>query len=76
MVLRPERAGEGAGLPVAPGWRGATITLPANQLRAPCIVEEDGRTCLLHAVAGGSGIAIAELAATEPAPCRARPLPL
>jgi hypothetical protein len=32
-----------------------------NQLRDPAIFEEDGRTYLLYAVAGESGIAIAEL---------------
>jgi hypothetical protein len=32
-----------------------------NQLRDPAIFEEDGRTFLLYAVAGESGIAIAEV---------------
>ncbi len=32
-----------------------------NQLRDPAIYEEDGRVYLLYAVAGESGIAIAEL---------------
>jgi hypothetical protein len=32
-----------------------------NQLRDPAIFEEDGRTYLLYAVAGESGIAIAEI---------------
>jgi len=32
-----------------------------NQLRDPAIFQEDGRTFLLYAVAGESGIAIAEL---------------
>ncbi len=61
LVLRPETAWEGARLPVAPSWRGA-INLPVNQLRDPAIFEEAGRVFLLYAVAGESGIAIAELA--------------
>jgi hypothetical protein len=32
-----------------------------NQLRDPAIFEEDGRVYLLYAVAGESGIAIAEI---------------
>ena len=32
-----------------------------NQLRDPAIYEEDGRIYLLYAIAGESGIAIAEL---------------
>ncbi len=32
-----------------------------NQLRDPAIYEEDGRVFLLYAVAGESGIAIAEV---------------
>ncbi len=60
VLLRPETAWEGAGLPVAPSWRGA-INLPVNQLRDPCVFEEGGRVFLLYAVAGESGIAIAEL---------------
>ncbi len=59
-VLRPERSWEGADLPVepsirsvAPGW--------VNQLRDPALFEEHGRTYLLYAVGGESGIAIAEV---------------
>jgi len=32
-----------------------------NQLRDPAIFEEDGRVWLLYAIAGESGIALAEL---------------
>jgi hypothetical protein len=60
VLLRPEQDWEGANLPVAPSWRGA-INLPVNQLRDPCIFEQDGRVFLLYAVAGESGIGIAEL---------------
>jgi len=59
-VLRPERAWEGADAPVAPSVR-STAYGQVNQLRDPAIFEEDGRTYLLYAVAGESGIAIAEL---------------
>ena len=59
-VLRPERPWEGAGLPVEPSIRSVAYE-PVNQLRDPAIFEEDGRTYLLYAVAGESGIAIAEL---------------
>jgi hypothetical protein len=60
IVLRPERAWEGARLPTAASWRGA-INLPVNQLRDPAIFEEDGRVFLLYAAAGESAIGIAEL---------------
>lgn len=59
-LLRPERPWEGAGLPVAPSFRGA-INRPVNQLRDPAVFEEDGRAWLLYAVQGEAGIAIAEL---------------
>jgi Fusaric acid resistance protein-like len=69
-VLEPERAWEGAGLPLAPSVRG-WVDEPVRQLRDPAIFEEDGRTYLLYSVAGESGIAIAELespGATSSAP--------
>jgi hypothetical protein len=59
-LMRPETEWEGAALPPGPSYRGA-INQPVNQLRDPCIFEEDGRTWLLYAVAGESGIAVAEL---------------
>jgi len=58
-VLRPERAWEGADAPVAPSVR-STAYGHVNQLRDPAVFEENGRTFLLYAVAGESGIAIAE----------------
>ncbi len=58
--LAPETEWEGAGLPVVPGTVGA-LSEPSHALRDPAIFEEDGRTYLLYAVAGESGIAIAEL---------------
>jgi hypothetical protein len=59
-VLRPERSWEGADAPIEPSLR-STAYGKVNQLRDPAIFEEDERTYLLYAVAGESGIAIAEL---------------
>ena len=59
-VLRPGRSWEGSDLPVSASFR-SSIKVPTNQLRDPAIFQEDGRTFLLYAVAGESGIAIAEL---------------
>ncbi|MEY4864493.1 MAG: hypothetical protein RLZ51_2588 [Pseudomonadota bacterium] len=59
-VLRPELPWEGVDLPQAPSWRSG-IDLPVHQLRDPALFEEDGRTWLLYAVQGESGIALAEL---------------
>ena len=59
-VLRPERAWEGADLPVAPSIRGAADG-PVNQLRDPALFEDGGRTFLFYAVAGESGIGLAEV---------------
>ena len=59
-LLRPERPWEGADLPVEPSIRSVAYE-PVNQLRDPAIFKEDGRVFLLYAVAGESGIAIAEV---------------
>lgn len=59
-VLRPELDWEGAQAPLEPSVR-STAYGHVNQLRDPAIFEEDGRTYLLYAVAGESGIALAEL---------------
>lgn len=70
-VLRPERAWEGAAAPLEPSIR-STAYGPVNQLRDPAIYVEGGRVFLLYAVAGESGIALAEVvfddasAATSP----------
>ena len=58
-VLRPERSWEGADAPLSPSVRSTAYGM-VNQLRDPAIFEEDGRIFLLYAVAGESGIAIAE----------------
>jgi hypothetical protein len=59
-VLRPERSWEGADAPLIPSVR-STAYGHVNQLRDPAIFEEDGQIYLLYAVAGESGIAIAEI---------------
>ncbi|MEM9404604.1 MAG: hypothetical protein AAGA81_01065 [Acidobacteriota bacterium] len=59
-VLRPEQPWEGAEAPLEPSVRSSAYGT-VNQLRDPAIYQEDGRVFLLYAVAGESGIAIAEL---------------
>jgi hypothetical protein len=59
-VLRPERHWEGANAPLVPSIR-STAYGHVNQLRDPAIFEKRGRVYLLYAVAGESGIAIAEI---------------
>ncbi|HJZ74674.1 MAG TPA: hypothetical protein VKE51_23220 [Vicinamibacterales bacterium] len=59
-VLRPERPWEGADAPLLPSLR-STAYGHVNQLRDPAVFEENGRIYLLYAVAGESGIAIAEV---------------
>ncbi len=59
-VLRPEMEWEGGNLEPKPSFRGAIIG-PVCQLRDPAIYEEENKIFLLYAIAGESGIAIAEL---------------
>ncbi len=59
-VLRPEHDWEGADEPVVPSVR-STAYGHVNQLRDPALLEDGGRVFLLYAVAGESGIAIAEV---------------
>jgi hypothetical protein len=59
-VLRPEHVWEGADAPLVPSVR-STAYGQVNQLRDPAIFEENDRVYLLYAVAGESGIAIAEI---------------
>jgi hypothetical protein len=59
-ILRPERSWEGADAPLVPSVR-STAYGRVNQLRDPAIFDENGRVYLLYAVAGESGIAIAEV---------------
>lgn len=59
-LLRPQMDFEGAGLPVRHSREGPAKGRE-NALRDPAIFEEDGRSWLLYAVAGESGIALAEI---------------
>jgi hypothetical protein len=59
-ILRPERPWEGAGAPLVPSIR-STAYGQVNQLRDPAILEDDDHVYLFYAVAGESGIAVAEL---------------
>jgi len=63
-LLRPQTDFEGAGLPVRPS-RDGTAQGRENALRDPAIFEENGRTWLLYAVAGESGIALAEITSRD-----------
>jgi hypothetical protein len=59
-VLTPVESWEGADLPAAASERGQ-VTSRVNQLRDPAIHTEGDRVWLLYAIAGESGIAIAEV---------------
>ncbi len=59
-LIRPRKAYEGARLPLRRSRQGMANG-PQNELRDPGIYEENGRTWLLYAIAGESGIALAEL---------------
>jgi hypothetical protein len=64
-VLRPERPGEGADLPLRPSVAGAASGRE-HALRDPAIfVDTDQRVYLLYAVAGESGIGLAEVLRAE-----------
>ena len=59
-VLEPERDWEGAGLPLVPSVLGE-MNRPVNQLREPCLYEEDDRLFLLYSGAGETCIGLAEV---------------
>ena len=59
-VLRPELPWEGADAPLVPSVR-STAYGHVNQLRDPAIIEDEGRVYLFYAIAGESGIALAEV---------------
>ena len=61
-MLRPQHDWEGANAALEPSVR-STAYGHVNQLRDPAILEDDrtGRVYLFYAVAGESGIAIAEV---------------
>jgi hypothetical protein len=60
LILSPGTPEEGVDLPIRPSRKGDAKGRQ-RQLRDPDIYEERGRTYLLYAVAGESGIAIAEI---------------
>ena len=59
-ILRPEQSWEGADAPLVPSIR-STAYGQVNQLRDPAILEDEGHVYLFYAVAGESGIAVAQL---------------
>lgn len=59
-LMAPSEEYEGAECPVQPSVSGGVYN-QVHQLRDPCIFEYEEQTYLLYAVAGESGIAIAEL---------------
>jgi len=59
-VLAPETEWEGAKLPLMSGRIGA-LEGPVNALRDPALFQEGSKLYLLYAVAGESGIGIAEI---------------
>lgn len=63
-LLSSETAWEGAELPISAGRIGAEDK-PIHALRDPAIFQEAGNTYLLYAIAGESGIGIAELTMPE-----------
>ena len=63
-VMRPEHNWEGADAPLEPSMRSVAYG-HVNQLRDPAIFVEGDQTYLLYAVAGESGIAIAQLHFSE-----------
>jgi hypothetical protein len=58
-VLRPEKDYEGVRYKLKPSRWGSGIKV--QQLRDPCIFEEDGNLYLFYTIAGEMGIAMAEL---------------
>lgn len=60
LALSPEREWEGGLLPLKRS-RGGASPGPERALRDPAVFEDAGRVYLLYAVAGESGIAIAEV---------------
>jgi hypothetical protein len=58
-VLRPKADYEGVKYPVKPSKYGSATRV--NQLRDPCVYEEEGKLYLFYTIAGEMGIAMAEL---------------
>ena len=64
-ILRPEKSWEGADEPLVPSMR-STAYKKVNELRDPAVFLDEGRIYLFYAVAGESGIAVAELTLGSP----------
>ena len=60
LVLKPEYDYEGVNLPKFKSTPGS-VNYDVNQLRDPCIYQEDNKVYLLYSYAGESGIAIGEI---------------
>jgi hypothetical protein len=58
-VLKPEKDYEGIGYKLKPSKWSAGVKV--QQLRDPCIFEEDGKVYLFYTIAGEMGIAMAEV---------------
>tara|TARA_Y100000592_G_scaffold1325_1_gene2084 strand:+ start:880 stop:2427 length:1548 start_codon:yes stop_codon:yes gene_type:complete len=58
LLLKPEYHYEHANLELRPSYFGGGV---GNELRDPCIYEENGKKYILYSVIGECGIAIAEL---------------
>jgi hypothetical protein len=61
-VIKPEKDYEGVRYPNKPSEYGSAIKV--QQLRDPCIFEEDGRIYLFYCISGEMGIAMVELKIT------------
>lgn len=60
IVLKPERAWEGANSPIEPSLRSSAYGL-LNQLRDPAILVEGDEVYLFYAIGGEAGIAVARV---------------
>jgi hypothetical protein len=60
-VMKPEEDYEGKSYPNQPSGYGGAIRV--QQLRDPCVFEENGKTYLFYSIAGEMGIAMAEVQA-------------
>ena len=64
QVLQPRTEYEGAHLPIMQSLPGSSTLRyggPVNELRDPCVYEEDGNLYLLYSLAGEYGIGLAQL---------------
>jgi len=59
-ILKPEFDWEGGNLPLQPSKFGASLW-PVNEVRDPCIFEDDDNLYLLYTIAGEFGVALSKL---------------